>query len=116
MYERFHWTPPVPPSEPLPIPNCPYCGKAIKDIAAAVGDKDTNEPVHFDCLIARIAQGETLEKGDAIAYIGGGRFGVVHFNGPHGSPPFTIKKILEWEDKEHRAEWRKTISEHYSVT
>jgi hypothetical protein len=41
---------------------------------------------------------------------------VVHFNGLHSSPPFKIKKILEWEDKENRAEWRKTICDHYSLT
>ncbi|MDR2486049.1 MAG: hypothetical protein LBD55_11750 [Treponema sp.] len=116
IYERLQWVPPVISTEPLPVPDCPYCGKPVKDIASAIGDKNTNEPVHFDCIIAKVAKGETLEKGDSIVYIGGGRFGVVHFNGSPVIPPFKIKKILEWEDKENRAEWRKTISDHYSVT
>jgi hypothetical protein len=103
-------------AEPLPALDCPYCGKPIKDISSAIGDKYTNVPVHFDCVIDRVAKGENLEKGDSIVYIGGGRFGIVHFNGSQIVPPFKIKKILEWEDKENRAEWRKTISDHYSVT
>ncbi|MDR2518196.1 MAG: hypothetical protein LBD13_02140 [Spirochaetaceae bacterium] len=114
--ERIQWVPPVMPAEPLPTPVCPYCGKAIKDIASAIEDKTTNEPAHFDCVISKVAKGEALEKGDSIVYIGGGRFGVVHFNNSQAAPSFKIKKILEWEDKENRAEWRKTISDHYSVT
>jgi hypothetical protein len=116
LFERPRWVPPVLSADPLPVPDCPYCGKPIKDISAAVADKGTGEPVHFDCIIARIAEGETLETGDTVTYIGGGRFGVVHFDNPAESKNFTIKKILEWEDKEHRAEWRDSISDHYSVT
>ena len=29
---------------------------------------------------------------------------------------FAIKKIIEWEDKDNRAEWRSVICDHYSVT
>jgi hypothetical protein len=103
-------------SEPLPAPNCPYCGKPVQDISSAISDKNSGEPVHFDCVITRIAENEVLEQGDAVIYIGGGRFGVVHFNNPQNTQDFTIKKILEWEDKENRSEWRKSVSDHYSVT
>jgi hypothetical protein len=64
----------------------------------------------------RIASGEVLEEGDEVAYIGGGRFGVVHFENPREASGFKIKKILEWENKEARADWRKTISDYYSMT
>jgi hypothetical protein len=95
-------------------------------------------------VAARIAFGEKLEKGDAIAYIGAGRFGIVSFgssgassrfspdgsshdsgksenpseaqNHPVANRGFTIKKIIEWENKDHRAEWRSVICDHYSVT
>jgi hypothetical protein len=79
-------------------------------------DKNTGEPVHLDCVIGRIAGGEILEPGDVVSYIGGGRFGVVHFNDSRDLQNFKIKKILEWEDKDNRAEWRRSISDHYSVT
>jgi hypothetical protein len=114
--ERLKWIPPKPSGEPLPAPDCPYCGKPIKDISAALTDKNSGEAVHFDCVIAKIGEHEPLEKGEVIAYIGGGRFGVVHFNYTQHSRNFTIKKILEWEDKENRADWRKTIADHYSIT
>jgi hypothetical protein len=91
-------------------------------------DKASGRPVHFDCAAARIAEEETLESGDAVVYIGGGRFGIVHFPGmirdslqgrrnadDYDTRDFRIKKILEWENKENRALWRKDIEDHFSV-
>jgi hypothetical protein len=127
-YDRPKWKAPQPSTEPIPHPLCPYCGKPIKDIAAAITDRATGQPAHFDCIAARIAEGETLESGDAVVYIGGGRFGVVHFPGMirdtlqgrgngdgYDTRNFQIKKIVEWEDKENRALWRKNIEDHFSV-
>jgi hypothetical protein len=115
FFERPRWSPPQMATDPIPSPDCAYCGKPIKDMSAAISDKAGGAPVHFDCVIARIAEGEILEPGDEITYIGGGRFGIVNFN-PQSARDFKIKKILEWEDKEYRAEWRASISDHYSVT
>ena len=113
--ERPKWIPPKISAEPLPSPNCPYCGKPIHDIASALADKETGKAVHFDCIIARISEEEILDKGDVVAYIGGGRFGVVHFNNPGEIKRFSIKKVLEWENKDNRAEWRTIVSDHYSI-
>jgi hypothetical protein len=127
LYDKPRWTPPQYNTDPLPSPNCAFCGKPITDIYSALSDKQSGEPVHFDCVAARISEYESLDEGDVISYIGGGRFGVVHFNNPeisgtsgisgeiHGKK-FTIKKIVEWEETEHRADWRNTIADHYSVT
>jgi hypothetical protein len=115
-FDRPKWTPPKISPEPLPAPDCPWCGKPIKDIASAIADKNSGEPIHFDCIIARLSEGEVLDKGDVISYIGGGRFGIIHYVNPQDSRNFTIKKIVEWENKENRAEWRSTVSDHYSVT
>ena len=142
--ERPKWIPPKANTEPLPVSECLWCGKPIRDISSAIADKDTGAPVHFDCVAARIAFGEKLEKGDTIAYIGAGRFGIVSFgssgassrfspddsshdsgksenpseaqNHPIANRGFTIKKIIEWENKDKRAEWRSVICDHYSVT
>ncbi|MDR1575216.1 MAG: hypothetical protein LBS37_04345 [Treponema sp.] len=116
FYERPRWTPPVPASKPLPAPNCPWCGKPINDIAAAVADKVSGEPVHFDCVIARISEGETLKSGDVISYIGGGRFGIIHYNNPPDTRDFVITKIFEWENKDNRSEWRRSVGDCFSVT
>jgi hypothetical protein len=86
---------------------------------AALTDVGSGEPIHFDCVIAELAEHETLEEGDRISYIGGGRFGIVHFANPDSrrdAGNFTIKKIIEWENKENRAEWRGVIADHYSIT
>jgi len=116
LFDRPKWVPPVPPSDPLPAASCAWCDKPIKDISLAISEPDTGKPVHFECVINRIIERENLENGDTVSYIGGGRFGVVHFNNPPDTRDFTIKKIFEWENKEHRADWRVTISEHFSVT
>ncbi|MDR1219786.1 MAG: hypothetical protein LBK73_09290 [Treponema sp.] len=116
IYERPRWIPPVLSAEPLPMPDCSCCGKPIRDIATAVDDKTTCAPAHLDCIIKRLTETERVEKGDAIAYIGGGRFGVVHFSGNRDKSAFKILKIFEWEQKDNRAEWRKKVSDHYSLT
>jgi len=120
--ERPRWIPPKINPEPLPVSICPWCGKPIRDMSSAIADKDTGVPVHFDCVTARITIEEKLEKGETVAYIGGGRFGVVSFGGS-GYPQnkieqgdFIIKRIIEWESKDKRAEWRALICDHYSVT
>jgi hypothetical protein len=117
FFERPRWVPPQLSAEPIPVPNCPLCGKPIKDISAAITDRLSGIPVHFDCAIARIAEaeGESLEAGDTITYIGGGRFGLVHFPNPQDTRNFTIKKIFELEERDNRADWRKNISDHYSI-
>jgi len=110
------WTAPVLPSNPVNSPDCPWCGKQIKDIATAICDKDTGRPVHFDCVLARIAEMEKLETNDSVCYIGGGRFGIVHYNNPPDTRDFTIKKIFEWESKDSNNEWRKPVSGYFSLT
>ena len=112
-FDRPKWIPPKINTDPLPVPVCPFCGKPIQDISQAISDRDTGIPIHFDCVTSKIADGEKLEKNDSVTYIGGGRFGIVNFS---NMAEFKIKKIIEWENKEKRAEWRTEICEHYSVT
>jgi len=77
--DRPKWIPPKFNTEPLPVYDCPWCGRPIRDLSQAIADKNTGLPLHFDCVAAKIAEGENLEKGDAVTYIGGGRFGIVNF-------------------------------------
>ena len=114
--DRLQWTAPELPENPITTPDCPWCGNPIKDITTAICDKETGKPVHFDCVIARITETETLEPNDGICYIGGGRFGIVHYNNLPDTRNFTIKKIFEWESKESNFEWRSSISEYFSIT
>jgi hypothetical protein len=116
LYDRPRWIPPKMSSAPVPSPHCPWCGKPIKDLVTAIADKQTGDPVHFDCVIARIGGGEHLENGDAVTYIGGGRFGIIHFNNLPDTRDFTIKKIFEWENKDDCSKWRQSLSDRFSVT
>jgi hypothetical protein len=115
-YDRPKWQPVKLPSTPLPSPDCPVCGKPIKDISIAFTDKASGSPVHFDCALEKVSEHEAREQGDIISYIGGGRFGIVYYNNSQDLKNFQIKKIIEWEDKENRADWRKNIADHFSVT
>jgi len=116
QHEQLRWTAPVPPANPITTPDCPWCGKPIKDITTAISDKETGNPVHFDCVLARISEMEPLETNDSVCYIGGGRFGIIHYNNPPDTRDFTVKKIFEWETKETTNEWRRPISEYFSIT
>jgi len=116
LRERLRWTAPSLPANPITSPDCPWCGKPIKDITTAISDKESGRPVHFDCVLARIVKMEHLETNDSVCYIGGGRFGVIHYNNPPDMRDFTVKRILEWELKEKKCEWRKPISEYFSLT
>jgi len=115
-HERSNWTAPVLPANPITTPDCPWCGHQIKDITTAISDKETGLPVHFDCVLDRIGSIEKLESNETVCYIGGGRFGIIHYNHPHDTRNFSIKKIYEWEVKEIHSEWRRPISEYFSLT
>jgi len=116
LQERPRWTAPVLPSNPVTTPDCPWCGKQITEITTAITDKETGLPVHFDCVLERITGMENLETNDSVCYIGGGRFGIVHYNNPPDTRDFIIKKIYEWELKDADIEWRKPFSEYFSIT
>ena len=114
--ERPRWSAPVLPVNPITTPDCKWCGKQITDITTAISDKDSGLPVHFDCVLDSLTSTERLETNDTVCYIGGGRFGIVHYNNPPDIRDFSIKKILEWEMKDQIIEWRTPISEYFSIT
>ncbi len=114
--DRPKWSAPKVSHDPVPQLECSICGKPIKDVSLAIAEKSSKNPVHFDCVIAHITKQEKMEKNDVVTYIGGGRFGVVHFESPHDHRKFKIKKIFEYEEKDVRAEWRTILANRYSTT
>jgi len=93
---------------------CPKCGQPITDIASAIADKSTGQPLHFDCVLNQVKQSEPTGENEKVAYIGQGRFAVLHYENIRDQRHFTIKKIIEWEDREKPAEWRGELSGLYS--
>ena len=93
---------------------CPKCGQPITDIASAIADKTTGEPLHFDCVLNQVKQAEPTGENEKVAYIGQGRFAVLHYENIRDQCHFTIKKIIEWESREKESEWRGELSGLYS--
>ena len=93
---------------------CSKCGQVIEDVASAFSDKQTGNPVHFECVLSGIQASETLGENEKIAYIGQGRFGVLYFENPRDQRHFVIKKIIDCENKDQKPEWRTEIGELYS--
>ena len=113
---------------------CSFCGKPVTDVASALADKTTDKPVHFDCVLDYLAEHETLSAGQSISYIGQGRFAVISSKVPASvqgaaasgaaaagavaagvpSPRFVIERIIEWEPRDKKYEWRANIADAYS--
>ncbi|MBR1640010.1 MAG: hypothetical protein IJ688_11550 [Treponema sp.] len=93
---------------------CAKCGELITDIASSIADRATGKPVHFDCVLNEIKETEPTNENEKIAYIGQGRFAVLHYDNMRDQRHFTIKKIIEWEDRDQTSEWRSELSGLYS--
>jgi hypothetical protein len=92
---------------------CSRCGEEIENIAEALCDRQTGEPVHFDCVLSLLREQEPLNPGERIVYIGQGRFAVTS-QGDQYDKSFHISRIIEWENETVSAEWRKEISSLFS--
>lgn len=93
---------------------CPKCNQPITDVASAMADKATGKPVHFECVLAEVEKNENIGPNEKIAYIGQGRFGLLYYENIRDQRHFTIKKIIDWEDKDKKSEWREEIGSLYS--
>ncbi len=99
------------PRKPQPSKDCALCGKPIFDLAGAVSDKDSGEPIHFDCALERVTAAETLQEGEKIAYLGAGCFGVVKYkSGNEGA--FVVQRRMRWEKEGEKQPWRREISSY----
>ncbi|HOT62625.1 MAG TPA: hypothetical protein PLU93_07150 [Treponemataceae bacterium] len=110
---------PSKPQEPiilptLPTPVCARCGQPIEDVTSALADKATGTPVHFDCVLSFLNGAETLGQNEKIVYVGQGRFAVMFFENPVDTRKFKIVRMIEWESRESRAEWRGEIAGLFS--
>jgi len=64
--------------------------------------------------MAQLEQTEKVGQNEKICYIGQGRFGILYFENPRDQRHFTIKKIIDWEEREKNHDWRNEISSLYS--
>ncbi|HKL85316.1 MAG TPA: hypothetical protein VJ861_03175 [Treponemataceae bacterium] len=104
----------LPPLPKLPTPLCIKCGLPIQDITSALSDKKNKEAMHFDCVLEFLRNSENIEDGQKIAYIGQGRFAVIVYENPQDTKTFKIVRIIEWEGREAKAQWREDIADRFS--
>lgn len=94
----------------IQLPVCSICGKNIRNLTTAIASKDDNTPVHFDCILKKLTEQESLENNEKICYLGGGSFGIVRQKPGSDSKHFFIRKRIQFEEQESVLEWRKDIS------
>jgi hypothetical protein len=100
----------APPAPSAPPPVCPACGKPITEIASAIAEKGTGLPVHFDCIVARIVAEEKPAPTERIIYLGACAFALVDLGPNQNMAKFSIKKRIQYEEKEKKTEWRKLLA------
>ena len=87
-------------------PDCSICNKTIRDISAAMTDIETDKPAHFDCIIKKLSDSETIGKQEKMIYLGSGNFGIVKII---NNKKFEIIKKIQYEAAEERIDWRKDM-------
>ena len=92
------------------VPKCPYCGQNVRDILTAIAIENDEAPTHFDCVIKKISEEESLQPKEKVCYLGNGSFGIVYFKNPSDPRQFTIKKRIQVEAEKKEIEWRTTVS------
>ncbi|WP_024469528.1 hypothetical protein [Treponema pedis] len=90
---------------------CTKCGKHIEDLSAAIADKESGQPVHFDCVMEFLKKAEDLKQNEEVIYIGNGNFAVAYFENPKLRKNFKIIKLIEWEDKNKIYSWKAELAD-----
>ena len=106
VYSKIEW----------PSAICEKCGKEIKDLNTALSDKNTGNPIHFDCILEFIKNTEEIKENEEVIYIGNGNFAIVTFENPKTRKNFKIIKSIEWELKNENHQWKDEIKKLASST
>jgi hypothetical protein len=97
------------PVTPQVFPDCPLCGKSVRDLASALTHRITRQPAHFECIMKEIRDANEVAPQERVCYLGGGSFGILEFRPPGGPGKFVIRKRIQYEEKETPQEWKKTL-------
>jgi hypothetical protein len=97
------------PQAPLPSPDCPVCGKPVRELASALTHRASRQPAHFDCIVRELRDATEIAPQEKLCYLGAGSFGILEFRAPGGPSKFVIKKRIQYEEKEIPQEWKKPL-------
>jgi len=93
-------------------PDCPICGKTVRNLNIAIEEKTSKQPAHFECVMQKIAEEVHLGPQERLHYLGSGCFGVVKLEEGKGLSSFTIIKRIPYEEHDNKADWRKKIFQY----
>jgi hypothetical protein len=93
----------------IDYPNCPLCGRSVRNLNIAIEDKTSHEPAHFECIIKHIAESTQLGQNERIHYLGSGCFGIIKYEEGKGLASFSVKKRIQYEDTIKKPDWRKKL-------
>jgi hypothetical protein len=96
-----------------PAPACPICEKPVSDLVSAIAHRETGAPVHFECVLRWLGDAEKILPDERLVYLGNGAFGVTAAN-LGGNQRIAIKRMIQYEQKDKKPEWRKEISARYA--
>ncbi len=97
------------PAVPLVVPDCPICGKPVRELSSAVTHRASGQPAHFDCIVRELRESNEIGAEEKVCYLGGGSFGVLEFPPPGGQSRFVIKRRIQYEEKETPHDWKKPL-------
>jgi hypothetical protein len=100
---------PARPETPITYPDCPVCGKPVRELASALTHRLSKQPAHFECVMKELRDSNEVAAQERICYLGGGCFGVLEFHPGGGANRFVIKKRIQYEEKETPQDWKKTL-------
>ncbi len=93
------------------LPDCPICEQPVRDVLTAIAVSSDGVPAHFDCVLKKLSREEELRNKEKICYIGGGSFGIVRFDNPQDTRNFSIRKRIQFEQKDLSVFWRNEVSD-----
>jgi len=97
------------PVAPVDLPDCPVCGKQVRELASALTHRVARQPAHFDCVMRELRDANEITQQEKICYLGGGTFGILEFRPPGGPSRFVIRKRIQYEEKETPQDWKKIL-------
>ena len=100
---------PAEPEVPVVYPDCPLCGKPVRDIVSALTHRISRQPAHFDCIVQELRETNEIAPQEKICYLGGGSFGILEFRSSGGAGHFVINKRIQYEEKEIQQDWKKRL-------
>jgi len=81
----------------------------VRELPSALTHRPTGQPAHFECILKELRDAQELSPQERLCYLGGGTFGILEFRQAGGVTKFTIRKRIQYEEKDSPQEWKKGL-------